>query len=177
MGGAIWPTSLAVVNTLFQGPKSLGRSRHGAPVRLHHSTVYEVAIVPPGPPRALHHAQRCFDLLPLPLIQLQANNRGRPWSTPSPPWKARCFWAPQKVCDRSPAARSARLAGCGARGPGPRHEPRPNKQTGPTTPYGPSGTGTGTFTGTRGRFNSGTLPREPWLGSLRSTRPHRAPRP
>jgi hypothetical protein len=31
------------------------------------------------------------------------------------------------------------------------------KQTGPTTPYGPSGTGTGTFTGTPGRSNSGTL--------------------
>ena len=30
----------------------------------------------------------------------------------------------------------------------PRRKPGPSKQTGRTIPYGPSGTGTGTFTGT-----------------------------
>src|ERR1044071_6569277 len=38
---------------------------------------HEVAVVPPRPPGALPHAQRRFDSQPLPLIQLQANHRGR----------------------------------------------------------------------------------------------------
>jgi hypothetical protein len=63
------------LNTVFQGPKSLGRSRHGAPVRLHHS-FQEVAIVTPRTPGAF--PQRYFDPLPLPLIQLQAHHRGHP---------------------------------------------------------------------------------------------------
>ena len=47
--------------------------------------LHEVAIVPPRPPDTLPHAQRCFDLLPLSLIQLQANHwarRARAWPAP-----------------------------------------------------------------------------------------------
>jgi hypothetical protein len=40
------------------------------------------------------------------------------------------------------SALPARAAARGARGPSPRHKPRPTKQTGPTIPHGPSGTGT-----------------------------------
>src|SRR5688500_5139389 len=40
--------------------------------------LHEVAIVPPRPSGAFPHAQRCFDPLPLPLIQLQAHHLGRP---------------------------------------------------------------------------------------------------
>src|SRR5688500_9891374 len=39
---------------------------------------HEVAIVTPRTPGAFPHAQRCFDPLPLPLIQLQAHHRGHP---------------------------------------------------------------------------------------------------
>jgi hypothetical protein len=38
----------------------------------------EVAIVTPRTPGAFPHAQRCFDPLALPLIQLQAHHRGHP---------------------------------------------------------------------------------------------------
>ena len=73
--------------------------------------------------------------------------------------RSTCTPPPQYRLNGKPAllsAQTGRLAlraqcaspeGLGAaRGPGPRHKPRPTKQTGPTTLHGPSGTGTGTFT-------------------------------
>ena len=54
--------------------------------------------------------------------------------------------APMEGRDNGAVSVTARPAGRGARGPGPRHKPRPTKYTSPTTPHGPSGTGTGTGT-------------------------------
>ena len=104
---------------------------------------YEVAIVTPRTPGAFPHAQRCFDPLPLPLIQLQVYHRGHPMEHTRDSMESPLFCALRR------SARPARPAGRGARGSAPRHKPRPTKRTGPTTPHGPSGTGTGTFTGTR----------------------------
>ena len=58
---------------------------------------HEVAIVTPRTPGAFPHAQRCFDPLPLPLIQVQAHHRGHPWSTLAAQWKARSSECPTKV--------------------------------------------------------------------------------
>src|SRR5688572_30179260 len=108
--------------------------------------LHEVAIVPPRPSGAFPHAQCCLDLLPLPLIQLQANHRGHPMEHTGGSMKARPSEWLTKV--GSPCAPSwARRARAWARAT---NLGLPTK-TGPTTPHGPSGTGTGTFTGTRER--------------------------
>src|SRR4051812_21829077 len=71
--------------------------------------LHEVAIVPPRTPGALLYTNRCLDLLPLPLIQLQANAS---WTLHGAhPRKPALLSAPET------SARSARPAGRGARGP------------------------------------------------------------
>src|SRR5688500_16116338 len=106
--GVIWPTSsrgprcrsccqiplLAQrsnrLNTVFQGPKSLGRSRHGAPVRLHHSTAStKLRSSRPGRP-----ARFLMPSAALILCHCRSSNCKRtivdtPWSTPAAQWKAR----------------------------------------------------------------------------------------
>src|SRR5436190_6442282 len=104
---------------------------------------HEVAIVTPRTPGAFPHAQRCFDPLPLPSSKCKrtiVDTHGAHW---------RLNGKPALLSALRRSARPARPAGRGARGLGPRHKPRPPKQTGLTTTHGPSGTGT--FTGTRER--------------------------
>ena len=99
------------LNTVFQGPKSLGRSRHGAPVRLHHRTASKKlrSSRPGRPPRFLMPSAALI------LCHCRSSNCKRtivdtPWSTPATQWKARSSECPTKV--RSPCAPSwARRAG------------------------------------------------------------------
>src|SRR4051812_12280985 len=70
-----------------------------------------------------------------------------PWSTPPTQWRA-----DSPECPPNGRLAPARPAGRDARGQSPRHKPGPIKQTGPTTPHGPSGTGTGTGTRERSQF-------------------------
>src|SRR5688500_9891375 len=72
------------LNTVFQGPKSLGRSRHGAPVRLHHSTAStKLRSSRPGRP-----ARFLMPSAALILCHCRSSNCKRtivdtPWSTPA----------------------------------------------------------------------------------------------
>jgi hypothetical protein len=123
------------LNTVFQGPKSLGRSRHGAPVRLHHSTASTKlrSSRPRRPPRisppsaALILCHRCSSNCKRTIVDPS-------WRTLARRWKARSSERPRKV--GSPA----RPAGRGARGQSPRQKPRPTRNGRPRTFHGPSGT-------------------------------------
>ena len=57
------------LNTVFHGPNSTGRSRHGTPVRRHHktaSTNFRLSF--PRRPGAPSFCQDCSDLRPLPIV-------------------------------------------------------------------------------------------------------------
>ncbi len=85
------------LNTVLQGPKSLGRSRHGAPVRLHHSTAStKLRSSRPGRP-----ARFLPPSAALTFCHCRSSNSRRTrvddsWSTPSTQWKACCSLCPQK---------------------------------------------------------------------------------
>ena len=65
---------------------------------------HEVAIVSPRPPGALPPAQRCFDLLPPPLIQLQANHGGRPMEHTLDSMESLLLSVPSETSARPPRA-------------------------------------------------------------------------
>ena len=126
------------------GTKVAGRSRHGAPGRLHHRTAStKLRSSRPGRP-----ARFLMPSAALILCHCCSSNGKRTIVDPHGTHRRR-NGKPALLSALRRSARPARPAGRGARGPRPAPQTSAYKQTGPTSPHGPSGTGT--FTGTRER--------------------------
>src|SRR6185436_18099071 len=92
---------------VFQGPNSLGRSRHGTPVLRHHKTASTKLRLSFGGRFALRREDR-FEPPPWPLVQLASNHRAHRWNTPTAPWKVLAVCTAISAHHRTPRSPQSR---------------------------------------------------------------------